>query len=61
LGLRDWITRVFRTGPDDESAAVEEYHLPDPGAEDLREHPAPSFFGGFESPGKDELDLPSDD
>jgi hypothetical protein len=52
---------VFRTGPDDKSAEVEEYHLPDPGAEDLREHPAPSFFGGFESPGKDELDLPPDD
>jgi hypothetical protein len=58
LGFKSWITRVFRTGPDDESAEVEEYHLPDPGAEDLREHPAPSYLGGFESPGKDELDLP---
>ena len=49
---------MFRTNPDDDSAEVEEYHLPDPGAEDLSEHPAPSYLGGFESPGKDELDLP---
>jgi hypothetical protein len=61
VGLRSWFTRLFHTGPDDESAAVEEYHLPDPAAEDLAEHPTQSFFGGFEPPGKDELDLPSDD
>jgi hypothetical protein len=61
LGLRSWISRVFGSGADDESAEVEEYDLPDRGAEDLGEHPAQSFFGGFEPPGKDELDLPSDD
>jgi hypothetical protein len=61
LGLRSWISRVFGGGAEDESAEVEEYGLADPGAEELREHPAQSFFGGFEPPGKDELDLPSDD
>jgi hypothetical protein len=58
LGFRSWIGRVFGSGRDDESAEVEEYHLPDQGAQDLSEHPAPSYLGGFESPGKDELDLP---
>ena len=57
MGLGSWISRVFRTGPDDESAEAEEYGLPDAGAEDLREHPAPSLLGGFESSGRDELDL----
>jgi hypothetical protein len=60
VGVRSWFSRVFGSGAEDESAEVEEYHLPDQGAEDLREHPEPSLFGGVEPPSEGEFEAPPD-
>ena len=55
-----WLTRLFRgTNPDDESAEDEEYRLPDPGLQDLREHETPSLLGGVE-PAERDFDPPRD-
>lgn len=61
MTLTDWFRRLFRgTTPDDESAEVEEYKLPDPGPEALRSDPAPSLFGGVEPPREEGLEAPPD-